>query len=80
MFWRNKNKVKQPTIQCEHDWFELDTYKELVDVSVGMHIDFETKEFMYIYCPKCDITKRTDPPEGNRILKANEIKKNYRTQ
>ncbi|MOA25926.1 hypothetical protein D3C78_1466820 [compost metagenome] len=64
MFWKRNKTV------CNHEWFEL---KRGTDYIGAIPIE----KVMNIYCPKCDKHRKVSEYDGELILKANEIKKNY---
>lgn len=70
MYWWKKKK-------CRHDWHELTTKNEEVLVLIANEIEIEHHDFTYIYCPKCDESKKVYTEEWLRIKKAQEIKRQY---
>lgn len=67
MFWN----IKKP--KCDHEWFEL---KRSTDYLGAIPVE----NMMHLYCPKCDNHKKVNVIEGELLIKACEIKKNYYKQ
>lgn len=65
---------KKPS--CEHEWFELDTKRELeTEAIAGIIIESEWHVNTYIYCPKCHTRNKVRGDEWKRIEKAQQIRK-----
>ncbi|OPH61903.1 hypothetical protein BC351_01285 [Paenibacillus ferrarius] len=74
MLWRKKKQI------CEHEWFDLESREEYVDhTTCGIPVG-RFEDVMHIYCPKCDARKMVSELEGRLIIKAHEIKTQYKNR
>lgn len=76
MFFRRKKKPECEH-KCDHEWFELESVRELVDISTFIYPDFEFVNFSHIFCPKCSKRLKVRQTEWKRTEKAQRIKREY---